>query len=258
MTLKARLAAGETLYTAWSGVPDALTVEIVVRQGFDAVTLDMQHGGHTEDSVLRAVPVVQAAGKPVLVRIPVGRFDMASRALDFGAEAVIAPMVNSAADAEAFAAAMKYPPLGGRSWGPTFAFPRHGRGGQAEWLHESNHRTLAFAMIETRAALDALDDILAVPGIDGIFVGPSDLSIAWTNGGTVDSTLEAMMETVATIAARAKAAGKYTAIYIVNPAIAGRMVKMGYGLLAMGAEQTLIEIGARTLLADVRKSITGK
>jgi 4-hydroxy-2-oxoheptanedioate aldolase len=67
-----------------------------------------------------------------------------------------------------------------------------------------------------------------------------------------------MMETVATIAARAKAAEKYTAIYIVNPAIAGRMAKMGYGLLAMGAEHTLIEIGARTLLADVRKSVNGK
>ena len=105
MTLKERLAADEPLITAWSGVPDALTVEILARQGFDAVTLDMQHGGHHEDSVLRCIAPIQAAGKPVIVRVPVGRFDMASRALDFGAEAVIAPMVNSVADARAFAAA---------------------------------------------------------------------------------------------------------------------------------------------------------
>ena len=104
MTLATRLAAGETLLTAWSGVPDSLTVEIVAAQGFDAVTLDMQHGGHNEDSVLRSLLPVLAAGKHALVRIPVGRFDMASRALDFGAEAVIAPMVNSVADAKAFAA----------------------------------------------------------------------------------------------------------------------------------------------------------
>ena len=256
MSLKARLAAGETLCTAWSGVPDALTVEIVAKQGFDAVTLDMQHGGHNEDSVLRCIPAIQAAEKPALVRVPVGRFDMASRALDFGAEAVIAPMVNSVADARAFAAAMKYPPLGQRSWGPTYAFPRHGKGDQAEWLHESNQRTLAFAMVETRAALEALDGILGVAGIDGIFVGPSDFSIAWTNGGTVDSTLEDMMETVASIAERSRDAGKYAATYIMDPAIAGRMADMGYRLLAMGSEHSLIGMGAKALLADIRKSVS--
>ena len=157
MSLKSRLAADETLVTAWSGVPDALTVEILAKQGFDAITLDMQHGGHHEDSVLRGLMPVLAANKPALVRIPVGRFDMASRALDFGAEAVIAPMVNSVADARLFAAAMKYPPLGERSWGPTYAFPRHGKGDYAEWLRDTNQRTMAFAMVETRAALDALD-----------------------------------------------------------------------------------------------------
>ncbi|HEY4191031.1 MAG TPA: HpcH/HpaI aldolase/citrate lyase family protein [Mesorhizobium sp.] len=255
MSLKTRLAAGETLCTAWSGVPDPLTVEIVARQGFDAVTLDMQHGGHHEDSVLRCIPSVHAVGKPVLVRIPVGRFDMASRALDFGTDAVIAPMVNSVDDAKAFAASMKYPPLGQRSWGPTYAFPRHGKGTQAEWLHESNQRTLAFAMIETRAALDALDGILDVQGIDGIFVGPSDFSIAWSNGGTIDSTLEDMMETVRSIAERARKAGKFAATYIVDPAISGRMAKMGYSLLAMGSEHGLIALGAKNLLGAVRQSI---
>ena len=127
MSLADRLTSGETIFTAWSGIPDALTVELLAGQGFDAVTLDMQHGGHHEDSVLRGIVPVLRAGKPPLVRIPVGRFDMASRALDFGAEAVIAPMVNSLDDARRFAASMKYPPLGERSWGPTYAFPATGR-----------------------------------------------------------------------------------------------------------------------------------
>ena len=130
------------------------------------------------------------------MRIPVGRFDMASRALDFGAEAVIAPMVNSVEDARRFAAAMKYPPVGERSWGPTYAFPRHGKGDFAEWLRDSNKRTISFAMIETRAAVDILDRILDTPGIDAIFLGPSDFSIAWTNGARVNATLEDMMQTV--------------------------------------------------------------
>lgn len=257
MSLAERLTADETLITAWSGVPDALTVEILAREPFDAVTLDMQHGGHNEDSVLRCLAPIAQAGKPGIVRIPVGRWDMASRALDFGAEAVIAPMVNSVEDARRFAAAMKYPPVGERSWGPTFALPRHGKGSQIDWLKQSNARTIAFAMIETRAAFEALDEILEVPGIDGIFVGPSDFSIAWTRGQTVDSTHEEMMETIASIAKRARAAKKFTATYIIDPRISGRMVSMGYQLLASGTEGQLISRGAENLLGAIKGSIGG-
>ncbi|HEY6632998.1 MAG TPA: HpcH/HpaI aldolase/citrate lyase family protein [Rhizobiaceae bacterium] len=257
MSLESRLAAGETVLSAWSGVPDALTVEILSAQGFDAVTLDMQHGGHNEDSVLRSLLPVVRSGKPALVRIPVGRFDMASRALDMGAEAVIAPMVNSIEDARRFGAAMKYPPVGERSWGPTYGFPRYGKGDFAEWLRDSNKRTVSFAMIETRAAVDILDDILDAPGIDAIFLGPSDFSIAWTNGAGVNATLEDMMPTVERIAGRARKAGKYAGIYIVDPTIAGRYVSMGYQFLAMGSEHTLMRLGSEALLGGVRASLSG-
>ena len=255
MSLASRLAAGETLCTAWSGIPDALTVELLAAQGFDAVTLDMQHGGHNEDSVLRSLPAIHRTGKPALVRVPVGRFDMASRALDFGAEAVIAPMVNSVDDARRLAAAAKYPPAGERSWGPTFAFPRHGKGSHADWLRDSNKRTVAYAMIETRDALDALDGILDTPGIDGVFLGPSDFSIAWSRGGVVNPGLEDMMQTVEDIAARTRKAGKHAGIYVVDPAIAGRFSGMGYQLLAMGSEHAVMKLGADALLGAVRAAL---
>jgi len=255
MSLAARLAAGETVFTSWSAVPDALTVEFMAAQAFEAVTLDMQHGGHNEDSILRSIVPVQHAGRHAVVRIPVGRFDMASRALDFGAEAVIAPMVNSVADARLFAASMKYPPLGERSWGPTYAFPRHGKGDFAEWLAESNARTLSFAMIETRAALDALDGILATPGIDAIFVGPGDFSIAWTNGQSMNPTLESMMETIADIAGRAKKAGKWSGIFAVDAGYAGRFAQMGFQFMALGGEQKMFALGAESLLGAAKASL---
>jgi 4-hydroxy-2-oxoheptanedioate aldolase len=248
MSLSSRLRAGETLFTAWSGVPDALTVEVLAAQDFDVVTLDMQHGGHNEDSVLRSIVPILRTGKPAAVRIPVGRFDMASRALDFGAEAVIAPMINSVADAQAFAQSMKYPPVGMRSWGPTYAFPRHGKGSFADWLAESNTRTLAIAMVETRQALDCLDGI----------VGPSDFSIAWTGGKAVDSTLEDMMETVADIGRRTRAAGKAAAIFVVNPEITGRFAKMGFQFFATGSEPMLMARGTASLLGEARKSLAAK
>lgn len=255
MSLAARLAGGETVFTAWSGVPDAFTVELLAATPFDAVTLDMQHGGHHEDSVLRGLLPIVAAHKPAIVRIPVGRFDMASRALDFGADAVIAPMVNTVDDARLFAASMKYPPLGERSWGANFAMSRRKTGDTGAWLANANADTLAFAMIETRQALAILDDILAVPGIDGILVGPSDFSIAWSGGETMDPALEDMMEAVADIGAHTRTAGKHAAIYVVDPKLVGRFVGMGYRLIAMGSEARYMALGASRLLETARQSL---
>lgn len=255
MTLSGRLTAGETVFTAWSGIPDSLTIEALTDTPLDAVTLDMQHGGHHEDSVLRGIAPVIASGKPALVRIPVGRFDMASRALDFGADAVIAPMVNSLDDARAFAASMKYPPVGQRSWGAGFAMSRKARPHAQEWLASSNAATLGFAMIETREALAIVDDILAVPGIDGVFVGPADFSIAWTGGAAVDPGLEEMMAAIGHIASRAASAGKHAAIYVVDPKLVGRFVGMGFRLIALGTEQRYMTMGATALLDEARASI---
>lgn len=254
MSLAARLRAGETVYTAWSGIPDAVTVEAVAATDFDAVTLDMQHGGHHEDSVLRGAAPIISAGKHPIVRIPVGRFDVASRALDFGAEAVIAPMVNSVADAEAFAQATKYPPTGLRSWGPGFAMPRRRTSDPSTWLAGQNEATISFAMIETRQALDALDGILAVSGIDGVFVGPSDFSIAWTDGKAVDPSLAEMMDAIGDIARRAIAAGKLAAIYVVDPRLTSRYREMGFSLIALGTDQRYIAMGANALLDAARES----
>ena len=227
MTLAERLNSGTVSFTAWSGVPDTMTVEIVSRLGFEVVTLDMQHGAHHEDSVARCIPSITGPGKHAVVRIPVGRFDMASRALDLGAEAEIAPMINSVEDPRKFAAPMKYPPLGERSWGPTFGFPRSGVKDYPQWLATQNTATISFAMIETRAAYGLVDEILDVPGIDGVFVGPSDFSIAWTGGAAINPNLEDMMDAVADIGSRARKAGKFAPIFAVAPAGGDRLGSLG-------------------------------
>ncbi|MFC5583646.1 HpcH/HpaI aldolase/citrate lyase family protein [Nitratireductor kimnyeongensis] len=255
MSLAALLEAGESVFSAWSSIPDSQTVELVAGLDFGAVTLDMQHGGHHEDSVLRGIGGIRLNRKHPMVRIPVGRFDMASRALDMGAEAVIAPMVNSVQDARAFAAAMKYPPTGLRSWGPSFAMPRSGKSDGQAWLETANAETIAFAMIETRQALSALDDVLAVDGIDGVLVGPSDFSIAWSNGRTVDPALEDMMPAIETIAQKTRAAGKHAAIYVVDPGLVGRFHEMGFRLFALGAEAAYMQEGAPAMLKAARDSI---
>lgn len=250
-----RLAAGETVLSAWSSLPDPLTIEAVAASALDAVTLDGQHGGHTEDVVLRAIGPILVQGKPAVVRIPVGRFDMASRVIDFGAEAVIAPMINSVADAQAFANAMKYPPVGQRSWGAPRAQNFHRVPNRQDWLETANAMTLAFAMIETREAVAALDGILSVKGIDGVFVGPGDLSISLTGGKTIDPTHGPMMDVIAGIGARTAAAGKHAAIYLHDATLAGRYHAMGFRLFALTGDTQYIAVGAKAQAEAARVSI---
>lgn len=247
--LAGRLRASDTTLVAWSSVPDTGLVSMLARQGFDAVALDMQHGGHTEQTIWTGVEAVVVQRKPAIVRVPVGRFDMASRALDFGADAVIAPMINSVADAERFAEATKFPPVGLRSWGPTRAVALRGVPGGQAYLDKANGNTLALAMIETRAAFDAVDRIVAVDGIDGVFVGPADFSIGWTDGATYDPKHEPMMEAVAAIAAAAGARGKVAGIFAADPAMAPRYVAMGYALVAVGFDHGVVKAGADAVLA---------
>ncbi len=252
MKLAERLNAGDALLTAWSGMPSTDVVSALARTSYDVVTLDMQHGAHDERSVHYGVAAVVAAGKPAVVRIPVGRNDMASRAADFGAEAVIAPMINSVADAEAFAAAMKYPPVGKRSWGPAGALQVHGFSKPADYLERANRDVLSFAMIETMAAVEALGDILAVPGIDGVFVGPSDFSISFTDGATVNAELEEMSGAIRDIAEKTRSAGKHAAIFAVSAARVPIYRELGFRLIACGTEQMILSAGAFELVAAGR------
>lgn len=255
MSLAARLAADEVVFAAWSAIPDALTMEAFAATAFDSVLLDMQHGGHSEESVLRCLAPVMARGKPGIVRIPVGRFDMASRALDYGADAVVAPMINSVEDARAFAASMKYPPLGERSWGVSIVAARDGQNDALARLKNSNRETLSFAMIETRRAYEALEGILAVDGIDAVFIGPSDFSIGWTNGETIDPVMDDMMGAIADIAGKARAAGKHVGIYLVDMAHTRRLSELGIRLFGFGPESRLMQLGAKSLLDEARASL---
>jgi 4-hydroxy-2-oxoheptanedioate aldolase len=251
-SLRSRLKAGETLYTAWSAIPEPLVAEFSARAGFDCETLDMQHACHTTHSVMRGGTAVTLLGKPAIVRIPIGEFATASRALDFGAAAVIAPMVNSVADAKAFGAAMKFPPMGERSWGPTRVVALHGAPNLQTYLETANADTLAIAMIETRAAQAVLDEILAIESIDGVFVGPSDFSLAYSNGAKIDPNDSEMLKAAADIAARATKAGKFPCTLAITAEAGRRARDLGFRLIALGNDFGYVTAGAKSLLNETR------
>jgi 4-hydroxy-2-oxoheptanedioate aldolase len=240
------------MISAWVGIPDPLLVNHLAQEAFDAVVLDMQHGMWDLPSAAAAVGHVRIAGKPALARIPVGDFASASRLLDAGASAIIAPMINSADDARALVKATKYPPLGERSWGPSLALNHFGISAE-DYLQSANSLTVTIAMVETRMALDAIDEILAVDGIDGIFVGPSDLSIALSNGARLAPESAAIDQALSTVLARCRAHGKVICAFGGDGDRAGQYLKLGLDLVIAGAETAQLRAGARTAIQTARK-----
>lgn len=252
ISLASRLRAGETVVTAWSALAAPILSELMAHAGYEAVTLDMQHGLHDIASARDAIATIIAGGAHPAVRVAVDDFATASRVLDFGAEAVIMPMVNSAEDAIALVAAMKFPPLGARSWAPHHAARRLGYDGLADYTGRSNEETLAFAMVETPTSLAALDDICDVEGLDGIYVGPSDLSFTLSEGKAVDPTGKEAMDASAEIAARVNAKGKIAAIYCMSPDHARAAIGMGYRFITLGSDAGFITGGAAELLSKLK------
>ena len=182
------------------------------------------------------------------MRVPVGDFAMVSRMLDAGAAGVVAPMINTVADAEALAAAAKFPPVGQRSWGPDRAMWLSGLRSGADYLAGANDRALTVAMCETEAGIADLEAILAVPGIDGVLVGPADLSIALSKGAAIDPLGSAVTAALGEIARKTRAAGKIPCAFAPSPARAREMVGMGYQLVSVEYDAlTIVNAFARVL-----------
>lgn len=249
--LAGRLAANGEALCAWVTVNEPAVAEWMAREAFDAVALDMQHGAIDFDGAMRSILNVALAGKPTIVRVPVGAFALASQLLDAGASGILAPMINSSDDARRLVEYVKFPPLGQRSWGPRTALPLSGLEA-TPYLKAANAMTQAIAMIETRAALDALDDILAVEGLDGVFVGPSDLSIALSGGVGVEPRGAALMTEARRVVERAKAHGKYAAMFCFDGADARAMLALGYRVCTIASDQALMRAAAKGELAAAR------
>lgn len=248
-TLARRLRAGETIYSGWCGLPSPLVTEIVARGGMSAVVIDGQHGLWDTATTVAAVAAIRHGGASPIVRVGFNEFSAVSRALDFGAEAVIAPMINTAEDAGAFAAAAKFPPMGERSWGPHRAATLGGMPDPKDYLREANALTLTLAMIETREAIKNVDAIAAVPGIDMLFIGPSDLSITLSDGAMLDPHSRAVDDAIDTIVKAARKAGKLAGLFCINAERAVTMATRGLNFLTIGTDINFLNAG---MAAQVR------
>jgi len=241
----------ERLITGWVTMSDPLVAAHLAHEDVDAVVVDMQHGHFDVRAAILAIGQILLAGKPAIVRVPVREFATASRMLDAGASGIIAPMISSAADAKMLVEYTKFPPVGERSWGPALALAHNGFA-HADYLKVANEKTVVLAMIETKGAIDALDEILSVEGLDGVFVGPTDLSLSLSNGTHVDATREDVDVQINRISETVARHGKIMSGMAIPNSKAGDLLKRGFNLVGVGTDATILRQATRDILAAAR------
>jgi 4-hydroxy-2-oxoheptanedioate aldolase len=240
--LRAKWESGEPTFGLWAGIPTALTAELAARAGYDYVCVDLQHGLATEATMVEMFEAAQAGGAVPLARLAWNEPWLIMRALDLGAAGVILPLIDNAAEAAKAVEACRYPPHGRRSYGPIRA---ELVAGTAE-PDELGADALCFAMIETRDGLDNLDEIAATPGLDGLYIGPSDLSIALglpPRGVAVDpgEDRHALAEAIERIGEVCAANGLIPGMHCAGGAAAQRYACDGFRLITVGVDTSLFK-----------------
>lgn len=240
---------GKAVLSGWLHIPNTLTAEMAASVGYDALTIDMQHGPIDYESAVEMMVAMNGGTATPFVRVPWNEPTMIQRVLDGGAQGIICPMVNNRAECQAFVGACKYPPLGYRSNGAYRAVRVYG----ADYQSWANDFVVAMAMVETREAFEKLDEILDTPGLDAIFVGPSDLSISMYGQNAADHSTQPMLGHIEEIARRAAAKGIPAGLYTVSPEYARRAVGMGYRFVTTLSDTHYLGQGMRNDIATFRR-----
>lgn len=254
--LKQLWAEGRPTINGWCSIGNPFTAEIMAAQGYDSLTIDMQHGALDYSHLLPMFQAMRASGAVLMARVPWLEPGIIMKALDAGAYGIICPMVNTAEDAARFVSYMRYPPLGSRSFGPT----RVSFAAGANYGGEANDNMLAFAMIETADGMANLEAIAATPGLDGIYVGPADLTLSLTQGRLppgFDREEPEMIEALQTILSACKKNGIRAALHCGTPDYAARAIGWGFDMTTVGGDSRFLAAAAAASVARFR-DITGQ
>ncbi len=250
--LKQLWSRGTPTINGWCSIGNPFTAEIMAAQGYDSVTIDVQHGALDYSSVLPMLQAMRASTVVPMARVPWLEPGIIMKVLDAGAYGVICPMVNSAKQAAEFVSYMRYPPLGQRSFGPT----RVSFAAGANYGGEADDELLAFAMIETAEGMANLSSIAATPGLDGIYVGPADLTLGLAQGRLApgfDREEPEMISALLEIVAACRANGIRAALHCGTPEYAARAVKWGFNMTTVSGDSRLLAAAAGASVAKFRQ-----
>ena len=250
--LKQKIKRGETVLGCWLNLGNALTAEMVAGAGFDWVLIDLEHGVGEEKDVLFQLQAVEHTPAAAFVRVESSEQLRIRRVLEFGAEGVMCPHINNAAEAAAVISSMFYPPHGSRGVAKMVRASNFGKN-FSEYAATAKDNLVGIVQIETSEALHHVDEIAAVDGVDVLFIGPADLTMSLGIFGQFDHPLfkDALK---ATVAAAGKA-GKATGILMPNPDDLKTYTDLGIRVIACGADGTFVVEGARNMIGRLRGNV---
>ncbi|HZZ32070.1 MAG TPA: aldolase/citrate lyase family protein [Phenylobacterium sp.] len=251
--LKELWASGKPAINGWCSMPGGFSAEVMATMGWDTVTVDTQHGLIGYSDMLAMLQAISTTPATPLVRVSWNQPGEIMRALDAGAYGVICPMINDAAECAAFVQACRYPPDGFRSSGPTRAIVYGG----PDYHEKANGEILAIAMIETAQGLANVEAIVATPGLDGIYIGPSDLSLSIGGPPGQDSNAPALMAAFDRILAACKATGKGVGVHTNSLAYSQKMIGRGFNLVTVGSDTRYLGAG-RSEAVEMRAWLEGR
>lgn len=256
-TLKEIWAGGGAVINGWCSIPSSFSAEIMAHQGFDSITIDMQHGLVYYEIGVTMLQAISTTSVIPIVRVPWNEPGFLIKILDAGAYGVICPMINTPEDAEALVAACKYPPRGFRSFGPIRAKYYGGGGthGGGDYHHYADEETLVIPQIETREAIKNLDAILEVPGIGAIYIGPSDLSMALGKEPRKGQSDPEVVEARQYILETSKRHGIPAGIHTNSRDVAVEMIKQGFQLTSLQSDDRFLMSRAKEEVEAVRNGI---
>lgn len=245
--LRSKARRGEVAINAWVSMGSSYMAEILGHAGFDSVTVDLQHGVFGFDTAVQLLQAISSTPAVPLARSSDNSLAQINKLLDAGAYGIICPFIESVDQAAAFARSCRYPPRGVRSFGPARGLTY---GGSDYALH-ADDEVLTLAMIETVPALDAVEAILEIDELDGIYFGPSDLGLAMGLGPNAWPS-PAMSEAISHVLDAAKSRGKYSGIFAGTPEMAQSMAVLGFDLVTPGNDSHLLKSAASQRIEAVR------
>jgi 4-hydroxy-2-oxoheptanedioate aldolase len=234
-------ADGRPTINGWCSTPGGFSAELMASMGWDSVTIDTQHGVIGYSEMLGMLQAVSTTAAVPLVRVSWNQPGEIMRALDAGAYGVICPMINDAAECAAFVQACRYPPDGFRSSGPTRAVIYGG----SDYHAGANGQILTLAMIETAAGLANVETIVATAGLDGVYIGPSDLSLGIGGSPGQDQETPALMAAFDKILAACKAEGVKVGVHTNSIAYSQKMIARGFDMVTVGSDVRFLMSGRR-------------
>jgi len=233
---------------AWLGIPSTITAEIVSKQPYDAITIDMQHGINDYTSAVPMLQAMSASDATPMVRVPWLEPGIIMKSLDAGALGIICPMINTPADAQRFVRYCRYAPDGDRSFGPVRAGLLHG----PTYAKQANASIISLAMIETAQALGEVAEITRTPGLTGVYIGPGDLGLSLGYEAKLDQTEPVVVDAIKRILEAAKSAGIKAGIHCLAPAYAKEMLGLGFDLVTVGMDIRLLSAAVAGIMGEMR------